>query len=139
MTVLGRGLVLDPSTLRAHAAGDIYTQTMIGWALENERPIVIPALALAESYRTAATQQARERITSLTRLAEAVDSLDAAGGRDVGLICAFGNEPELAHGHTALVALLRRRSASPLYDWAIVTEEPDRYRKIAPAVPTGWR
>ena len=44
--VLGRGLVLDVSTVRLHLSGDVYTAAMIGAALEYERPLVIPALVL---------------------------------------------------------------------------------------------
>ncbi|GII94033.1 hypothetical protein [Sinosporangium siamense] len=142
MSVLGRGLVLDASTVRLHLAGDVYTAVMLGTALEHERPIVIPSLVVTQAYREALPGRARNRLIGLTAVVttpEPADEVSLTTARDIGTLCQLSGIEDLSVGHTLWSALQRRSQPDPLYDWAIVTEHPDVYGKAAPAVPTGWR
>ncbi|GAA2874472.1 hypothetical protein GCM10010517_35150 [Streptosporangium fragile] len=142
MSVLGRGLVLDTSTVRLHLSGDVYTAAMIGMALEGERPIVIPALVLAQAYREAVPGPARERLIGLASIAaepEPFDEISRVTARDIGTVCQLAGVEDLSIGHALWAAVERRNQPDPLYDWAIVTEHPEVYVKVVPGVPTGWR
>ncbi|MEV6868459.1 hypothetical protein AB0M44_46710 [Streptosporangium subroseum] len=140
--VLGRGLVLDVSTVRLHLSGDVYTAAMIGAALEYERPLVIPALVLVQAYREAVPGPARMRLVGLVSVVtepDLSDEVSRATARDIGTVCQLAGVEDLSIGHALWAALERRNQPDPLYDWAIVTEYPEVYRKVAPTVPTGWR
>ncbi|GAA3167372.1 hypothetical protein GCM10010466_67510 [Planomonospora alba] len=142
MSVLGPGLVLDASTVRLHLSGDVYTAAMIGAALEAERPIVIPSLVLARAYREAVPGPPRDRLVGLVSVLgepETADEVDRATARDVGTVCQLAGVDDLSVGHTLWAAVERRNQPHPLYDWTIITEHPEVYRKAAPGVPTGWR
>ncbi|MBG0833324.1 hypothetical protein HS041_37105 [Planomonospora sp. ID67723] len=142
MSVLGRGLVLDASTVRLHLSGDVYTAAMIGMALETERPIVVPALVLTQAYREAVPGPARERLIGLVSVLSApelFDDVSRVSARDIGTVCQLTGVDDLSMGHALWATVERRNQSDPLYDWAIVTEHPEVYRKVVPGLPTGWR
>ena len=101
-----------------------------------------PPWCWCEAYREAVPGPARMRLVGLVSVVTEPDLSDEVSrvtARDIGTVCQLAGVEDLSVGHVLWAALERRNQPDPLYDWAIVTEFPEVYRKVAPTVPTGWR
>lgn len=117
-------LIVDAGPLIALDRGDLRARALLGRVDNDDRPIIIPAGALAQAWRDGSRQVALSRL--LQRYSTTIAPLDLVAAKAVGRLLARTRTRDVVDAHLALVAQARGGT--------IVTGDADDIRRLAPNV-----